>query len=70
MQVLTGVFKATEYRRELEKAAINDALPLKAVRRDAIVKLKSFIKYVYQRCHYIGSVSSNVIVVFPFTVPF
>ena len=27
---------------ELEKMAINDALPLKAARRDAIAKLKSF----------------------------
>jgi len=27
---------------ELEKVAINDALPLKAVRRDAIAKLKTF----------------------------
>jgi len=27
---------------QLEKVAINDALPLKAARRDAIAKLKSF----------------------------
>ena len=34
--------KATKTINQVEKVAINDALPLKAARRDVIAKLKSF----------------------------